>query len=254
MFIYLCYQVKFNIVHYVTRKQHRVKIWDTDKMDIRYTNDNIAVLSMNYGENRINLSFLKDFNKALDEIERNKKCRGLITTGNGKFYSNGLDLKWIQKQEPEAFEKFRKYHVQTVRRIMHLGIPTVAALNGHAFAAGAFFALSHDYRVMRSDRGWITWNETINGSRFPQSSIEFAKVKLPQTRTMRDAIIFAKRFTAQEAKQYGIVDVVTELSDLIEESKTLINKVLGPGGIDKDMLTIMKLDILGLQEYQKSKL
>ncbi|KAJ8303379.1 hypothetical protein KUTeg_019775 [Tegillarca granosa] len=95
---------------------------------------------------------------------------------------------------------------------------------------------------MRSDRGWITWNETINGIRFPQSSIEFAKVKLPHTRTMRDAIIFAKRFTAQEAKQYGIVDVVTELSDLIEESKTLINKVLGPGGIDKDIYWLVKKD------------
>lgn len=25
---------------------------------------------------------------------------------------------------------------------------------GHAFGAGAFLALAHDYRIMRSDRGW----------------------------------------------------------------------------------------------------
>ena len=31
---------------------------------------------------------------------------------------------------------------------------------GHTFAGGAFMAMCHDYRVMRSDRGWISWNET----------------------------------------------------------------------------------------------
>lgn len=30
---------------------------------------------------------------------------------------------------------------------------------GHAFGAGAVFAIAHDYRVMNSERGWICWNE-----------------------------------------------------------------------------------------------
>ena len=33
--------------------------------------------------------------------------------------------------------------------------PTVAAIQGHAFAAGAMFALAHDFRVMRADRGYF---------------------------------------------------------------------------------------------------
>ena len=32
--------------------------------------ENYAVLSMKNGENRFNIEFLKDFNSALDEIER----------------------------------------------------------------------------------------------------------------------------------------------------------------------------------------
>ena len=34
-------------------------------------------------------------------------------------------------------------------------MPTVAAVQGHVFAAGAMFALSHDVRVMRADRGFF---------------------------------------------------------------------------------------------------
>ena len=34
-------------------------------------------------------------------------------------------------------------------------VPTIAALNGHAFAAGMMLALAHDYRVMRDDRGFL---------------------------------------------------------------------------------------------------
>ena len=45
-------------------------------------------------------------------------------------------------------------------------VPTIAAVNGHAFAAGFILALACDYRVMTSGRAWCSMNEvrlvTIN--------------------------------------------------------------------------------------------
>ena len=40
-------------------------------------------------------------------------------------------------------------------RLVAFPVATVAAMNGHAFAAGAMLALAHDYRVMRGDRGFF---------------------------------------------------------------------------------------------------
>jgi enoyl-CoA hydratase/carnithine racemase len=42
-------------------------------------------------------------------------------------------------------------------------VPTVAAVNGHAFAAGGMMMLAHDFRVMRSDRGYFCLNEVDLG-------------------------------------------------------------------------------------------
>ena len=44
---------------------------------------------------------------------------------------------------------------ELLARVLELDVPTVAALQGHAFAAGAMLALAHDQRVMRADRGFF---------------------------------------------------------------------------------------------------
>ncbi|OWF50786.1 3-hydroxybutyryl-CoA dehydratase-like protein, mitochondrial [Mizuhopecten yessoensis] len=127
---------------------------------VEFTQDRFAIVRMRNGQNRLNLIFLDSLNQALNEVERNTDCKALITTGEGKFYSNGIDLDWIMSQDSETVVRFDKALENTMWRIMHFPLPTVAAINGHAFAGGAFLAMSHDYRVMRSDRGWISWNET----------------------------------------------------------------------------------------------
>jgi enoyl-CoA hydratase/carnithine racemase len=33
-------------------------------------------------------------------------------------------------------------------------MPTVAAVTGHAFGGGAMLGMAHDWRVMRTDRGY----------------------------------------------------------------------------------------------------
>lgn len=38
-------------------------------------------------------------------------------------------------------------------------VPVIAAVNGHAFAAGFIISLACDYRIMQSNRGWCSMNE-----------------------------------------------------------------------------------------------
>src|SRR6185312_14208171 len=72
----------------------------------------------------------------------------------GKIFSNGLDLEWMGAN-PEQIEPFIARVHELLARLLALDVPSVAAIQGHAFAAGAMLALAHDQRVMRADRGYF---------------------------------------------------------------------------------------------------
>src|SRR6186997_444527 len=120
----------------------------------------VFVLTMNAGENRFNRPFLTALNEALDTVEASDGPAALVTTGGTeKFYSNGLDLAWLAGDGQREGAAFVGDVMRFLGRLMAFTVPTVAAMNGHAFAAGAMMALAHDFRVMRSDRGFMCLNE-----------------------------------------------------------------------------------------------
>ena len=59
----------------------------------------VFVLTMQSGENRFNRRFLTALNGALDEVEEADGPAALVTVGEGKYYSNGLDLEWMSSQK-----------------------------------------------------------------------------------------------------------------------------------------------------------
>ena len=83
-------------------------------------------------------------------------ARVLVTTGSGKFYSNGIDLEWVKTATDEQVRELEVGVQRVMSRLLRFPIPCVAAINGHAFGGGAAFAFCHDYRIMRSDRGEST--------------------------------------------------------------------------------------------------
>ena len=109
-------------------------------------------------ENRFNPAFIAELNSRLDEVEAAEGTCALVTTSSGKIYSNGLDLEWLGEHPKEADAFMASVH-KLLHRLLFFPVPTVAALNGHAFAGGCMLALAHDYRVMREDRGYLCLNE-----------------------------------------------------------------------------------------------
>lgn len=115
----------------------------------------VFVLRFAAPENRVRPESVAAWNAALDRVEQAGNPAALVTTGTGKFYSNGLDLEWLLST---ATESERKPYIPSVLALMArmLSSPaiTVAAINGHAFGAGAQLSLAHDYRIMRTERGY----------------------------------------------------------------------------------------------------
>ncbi|XP_033754706.1 enoyl-CoA delta isomerase 3-like [Pecten maximus] len=212
-------------------------------MKVEYTADGFAIITMQNGENRLNQTFINEMTKILDDIERNKDVKAVITTGEGKFYSNGLDLKWMTSETEDVVNNFRKNLGNLQWRLTHFPLPTVALLNGHTFAGGAFIAAAHDYRVMNSKRGWICWNEVHLNLRLAQDALDLLRYKFGHMAAIREAVLFAKRVPAKTAVELGIVDLAVEPDNLLKEAKQMAIKALGPNGIDRGMLQTMKKDL-----------
>jgi enoyl-CoA hydratase/carnithine racemase len=164
----------------------------------------VFVLRVQNGENRYNFDSLDELNAALDRVEAETEPHVLVTTGEGKFYSNGLDLDWMSKAGAQsALENVRRVH-KLLGRMLAFPCVTIAALNGHAFAAGAMLSLAHDYRVMRSDRGFFCLPEVDIGMTFTPAMESLIASRLPKL-TAHEAMVTGRRYTSSEALAAGIV-------------------------------------------------
>ena len=92
--------------------------------------DSVYVLTMDAEDNRFNESSLGRINELLDEVGAVTGPAALVTTGTGKFYSNGLDLDWVMSGEAEmSFAELAGESQRLLARTLTFPRPTVAAVN-----------------------------------------------------------------------------------------------------------------------------
>ncbi|EFC83648.1 enoyl-CoA hydratase-related protein [Parafrankia sp. EUN1f] len=164
----------------------------------------VAVLDLGDGENRFHPDWIGSVNAALDELEKADGPRALVTTATGRFYSNGLDLDWLFAHAEQHQDYVDSVH-RLLARMLTLPLVTVAALQGHVFAAGAMFSLAHDFRVMRADRGFWCLPEADIHIPFTEGMSALIQSRLtPQT--AHEAMVTARRYGGTAAATAGIVD------------------------------------------------
>lgn len=90
-------------------------------------------------------------------------------------------------------------------RILTFPMPTIAAVQGHAFGAGAMLALTHDFRVMRADRGFWCLPEVNLNMPFTVGMSTLMRERLP-IQTAVDAMTTGRRFGGVDAVAAGIAE------------------------------------------------
>lgn len=174
-------------------------------------------------DNRLTAAFNATFLLALDMIEHRFPKGVLVSTSSiTKFYSNGLDYENAVK-DPTFFQN-SLYPLW--RRLLTYPMPTLALVNGHAFAGGLMTAMMHDYRIMNPHKGFLCLNELDFGAPLRPPMASIFRVKLPAMSTLRHMVLESRRYPALEALKEGIIDGVggpEETLTFIEEMN-LIHK------------------------------
>jgi enoyl-CoA hydratase/carnithine racemase len=188
----------------------------------------VAVLSLGDDENRFSPPWLDEMHALVDEMSGSGSPAALVTVADGKFWSNGLDLDWLTAHLDQAQD-----YVATVQRllsrVLSLGMPTVAAVQGHCFAAGAMLALAHDWRVMRADRGFFCLPEVDIGIPFSVGMDALIRAKLPVAAAF-EAMTTGRRYGGEDALAAGIVTSAVAEDAVASTALELARSLSGKAG------------------------
>ncbi|HEY6759256.1 MAG TPA: enoyl-CoA hydratase-related protein [Baekduia sp.] len=164
----------------------------------------VYLLNLGDDENRFNPDWLGAVEDALDEVAAAPEPRALVTTASGKVWSNGLDLEWMGAHPDEVPAFVPRVHA-LLAKMLALPVPTVAAIQGHCFAAGAMLAIAHDQRVMRADRGYFCLPEVDIRIPFTPPMAALIQARLSKA-AAHQAMTSGRRYGGTEAAAVGIVD------------------------------------------------
>jgi enoyl-CoA hydratase/carnithine racemase len=198
----------------------------------------VFVLRMRDGENRFNDRFVDAFQRALDEVEASTGAAALVTTGSGKFYSNGLDLAWFGGEGAGRAPDVLAALDVIFARLLSFPVATAAGLNGHAFAGGGMLAMAHDFRVMREDRGFFCLPEIDLAMGQPLSDGMYAvlQTRLSQS-ALSEMLVTGARYGGPEAVARGIVDEAVPEAEVLPRA---VARVAGLAGKDRATMTALK--------------
>jgi enoyl-CoA hydratase/carnithine racemase len=216
--------------------------------------ENVALITMKSGENRFNPSFLEEFLKVLDRVEKKTDANTLVvTSAHEKIFSNGIDLEWlvpvIQGNDIKTAKAFF-YQLNTVfKRLLTYPMLTIAAINGHAFAGGAILCCAFDFRFMRSDRGFFCFPEVDLGIPFLPGMNALLKKAIPMYKLV-EMQFMGSRLTAYDCQEHHIVtkachlnalmDDVMEFAKSLNKGRAIVKEM--KGRLNKEIVRIIQED------------
>ncbi len=166
--------------------------------------DGVAVVRIDDGKaNALSHTLIEQVHGALDRADAEATAVALI--GRDGRFSAGFDLS-VMSQGADATRGLVRAGGELVMRIFTHPQPTVAAVTGHALAAGALLCLACDTRIGSTELpAKIGLNETAIGMGLPWYGIRLGEARL-SVRHRQRAVLQAEIYDMAGALDAGYLD------------------------------------------------
>lgn len=116
--------------------------------------------------NTLSLPMLRGFISAMENAA--KQADGiLVTSAHPKFFSNGLDGKFLLDSSEEVRRETVTEMIRAFGKLVKIEKPWIVELAGHTMAGGCVISIAADYRFMLSGAGRIGLTELMVGLPLP---------------------------------------------------------------------------------------
>ena len=139
----------------------------------------VRVVTLNRPKpNAFDIDLMVSVSEAMCEAAERSEIRAVVLTGEGDFFSAGLDFKAMMQAQgggEAGAKRFSEAMEKAFIDVWTCPRPTVAAINGHAIAAGFLIAIGADFRFVYEGSGQYGLNEVLFGAGFPPIAIEMGR-------------------------------------------------------------------------------
>jgi len=206
-----------------------------DTIEVEYPKPSIAILRLNRPQsmNALSWDLVEELHAALDEIDRNNRCRVVVLTGAGRGFCAGLDLR--EQGNPGAITEglesgpragllAQNRMASLIPHLRRIQQPIVAAINGAAYGGGLALALGCDLRIAaRSAKLCVQFIRVgVSGCDIGTS---YLLPRLIGASRAHDLIMTARALDAEEAERYGIVTRVVPDEEILDAALALAEEL-----------------------------
>jgi enoyl-CoA hydratase len=189
---------------------------------IERRHDHVAVVTMNTNKvNAQNPTFFDDLHTAFDRLEAEFNDYAIVLTGTGGAFSAGLDFDHhfplFARQSLKEIDAWFDAYRATNLRLFTYPRPTVAAINGHAYAGGLITALGCDHRIALDGALQFSLNEVPIGIPMPAVYCEIIKHAIGP-RAANELTLFGQVYDLAAATKMGVIDKSVVPSRLLDDA------------------------------------
>jgi enoyl-CoA hydratase len=185
------------------------------------TRGRVAIVTMNTNKvNAQNRAFFADLHEAFDRLEQHHPNSPVVLTGEGTRFSAGLDLDEhfrLFAGDTDAVASWFQDYRATNMRLFTYPRPTVAAVNGHAFAGGLITAAVCDRRISVNEGARFGINEVPIGIPMPAVYLRMLAYAWGEPVAAR-ASLQGQVYSTTEALDLGFVHELAPAEELLDRA------------------------------------
>ncbi len=184
------------------------------------------VMSRAEKANSMSPDFWSDLPRMARELENDTSVRALVISGEGKHFTAGMDLSSFEgimnltKSEPArgafALREMIMKLQDSFTVLEEIRIPVITAIHGACLGGGIDFITAADIRLAASDSYFGI--EEINIGMAADVGTLQRLPKLIAPGIVRELAFTGRRFTAEEAKEWGLVNSLYETQEQVVEA------------------------------------
>jgi 2-(1,2-epoxy-1,2-dihydrophenyl)acetyl-CoA isomerase len=190
----------------------------------------VATIALNRPEvlNAFNGQMHGELHHALDGTAEDEEVRCVVLRGEGRGFSAGADLKSEDLsrgdgESPDLGEYLRRTYSQTIKKIIGMDKPIVAALHGPVYGAGVGIALACDLRLAAESAKFSV--AFIKIGLMPDAGVSFFLPRVVGLGRAMQMSMLGEAVDAEEAYRIGLVNKVVPDERFEDETGALARRL-----------------------------